>query len=202
MIEHCGPATTCTRGSALADVIPFVERGEHNTDSSNKAMRSVHCLSNALGRHRLILIATLLLGRTAAAGAQRAVISPRDTAPISVVRAYVSAFNAKDLDAMTRVVASDVVWMSVTGDSLTDVGRGIDAFRQMIAGYFRAVRSARSELRQIDATGPWVTTHERTRWDASSSDVGGQTSLVVYEVRDRLIRHAWFYPSLPVPGSP
>ena len=165
-------------------------------------MRSVRCLLDSLGRDRLILLGILLLGRTAAAGAQRAVISPRDTTPISVVREYVAAFNAKDLDAMMRVVASEVVWMSVAGDSLTDVGRGIDAFRRMIAGYFLAVPSARSELSKIDATGPWVTTHERTRWDASSSGVGGQTSLVVYEVRDRLIRHAWFYPSLPVPGSP
>ena len=157
---------------------------------------------DSLGRGRLILLGLLLLGRTTAAGAQRAVITPRDTTPISVVREYVAAFNAKDLDAMMQMVASDVVWMSVAGDSLTDKGRGIDAFRQLIAGYFRAVPSARSELRKVDATGPWVTTHERTRWDASSSGVGGQTSLVVYEVRDRLIRHAWFYPSLPVPGSP
>ena len=144
----------------------------------------------------------LLLSRTAVAGAQRAVTSPRDTTPVSVVREYVAAFNAKDLDAMMRVVASEMVWMSVAGDSLTDVGRGIDAFRALIAGYFRAVPSARSELSTIDATGPWVTTHERTRWTASTSGIGGQTSLVVYEVRDGLIRHAWFYPSLPVPGAP
>ncbi|HYW32595.1 MAG TPA: nuclear transport factor 2 family protein [Gemmatimonas sp.] len=165
-------------------------------------MRSGRSLFDGLGCGRLILLGILIFGRTAAAGAQGAVISPRDTTPISVVREYVAAFNAKDLDAMMSVVASEVVWMSVAGDSLTNVGRGIDAFRRMIAGYFRAVPSARSELIKIDATGPWVTTHERTRWEASSSGVGGQTSLVVYEVRDRLIRHAWFYPSLPVPRSP
>jgi hypothetical protein len=148
----------------------------------------------------LILLASPV-GRTAAAGAQRAVLSPRDTTPISVVREYVAAFNAKDLDAMMSVVASEIVWMSVSGDSLTDVGRGVGAFRRMIAGYFRAVPSARSELSKIDATGPWVTTHERTRWEASPSGVGGQTSLVVYEVRDGLIRHAWFYPSLELHGA-
>ncbi|MBK8058820.1 MAG: nuclear transport factor 2 family protein [Gemmatimonadetes bacterium] len=149
----------------------------------------------------LLLLLAFPVGRTAAVGAQRAVASPRDTTPISVVREYVAAFNAKDLDAMMSVVASEFVWMSVSGDSLTDVGRGVDAFRRMIAGYFRAVPSARSELRTIDATGPWVTTHERTRWDASPSGVGGQTSLVVYEVRDGLIRHAWFYPSLELLGE-
>ena len=144
----------------------------------------------------LLLLLALPLGRTAAAGAQRTALSPRDTTPVSVVREYVAAFNAKDLDAMMRAVASEFVWMSVSGDSLTDVGRGVDTFRRMIAGYFQAVPSARSELRNVDATGPWVTTHERTRWDASPGGVGGQTSLVVYEVRDGLIQRAWFYPSL------
>jgi hypothetical protein len=148
----------------------------------------------------LLVVLAYSVGRTATAGAQPAAPTPRDTTPISVVREYVAAFNAKDLNAMTRMVARDLVWMSVSGDSLTDVGRGVDAFRRMIAGYFRAVPSARSELITIDATGPWVTTHERTRWDASPADVGGQTSLVVYEVRDGVIRRAWFYPSLPLPG--
>lgn len=148
----------------------------------------------------LLIVLALPVGRTAAAGAQRAAISPRDTSPIAVVREYVAGFNAKDLDAMMKVVASEFVWMSVSGDSLTDVGRGVDAFRQLISGYFRAVPSARSELSRIDATGAWVTTHERTRWDAAPAEVGGQASLAVYEVRDGLIRRAWFYPSLPLPG--
>lgn len=144
----------------------------------------------------LLLLLALPVGRTASAGAQPAAVSPRDTMPISVVREYVAAFNAKDLDAMMGAVAPEFVWMSVSGDSLTDVGRGVDAFRQLIAGYFRAVPSARSELRTIDATGPWVTTHETTRWDAAPTEIGGQSSLVVYEVRDGLIRRAWFHPSL------
>ena len=148
----------------------------------------------------LLVLLAFPVGRTAAVGAQPAARGPRDTTPVAVVREYVAAFNAKDLGAMMGKVASDVVWMSVSGDSLTDVGRGVDAFRQLIAGYFRAVPSARSELITIDATGPWVTTHERTRWEASPGGVGGQTSLVVYEVRSGLIRRAWFYPSLPLPA--
>lgn len=148
----------------------------------------------------LLVLLALPVGRTASVGAQRPAPSQPDTTPISVVRGYVAAFNAKDLDAMMAAVASEFVWMSVSGDSLTDVGRGVDAFRLLIAGYFRAVPSARSELSRIDATGPWVTTHEHTRWDAAPAEVGGQASLVVYEVRDGLIRRAWFYPSLPLPG--
>ncbi|MDX2184619.1 MAG: nuclear transport factor 2 family protein, partial [Gemmatimonadaceae bacterium] len=158
--------------------------------------RWTEALMLVMRRVCLLLLLALPICHTATADAQRPGLRPRDRAPSSVVRDYVAAFNAKDLDAMMRVVAREFVWMSVSGDSLTDVGRGVDAFRQLIAGYFRAVPSARSELRAIDATGPWVTTHERTRWDAAAADVAGQTSLVVYEVRDGLIRRAWFYPSL------
>lgn len=163
-------------------------------------MRIARRLSTHLPRACLFFLATLLLGRAADAGAQRAVTSPRDTMPTAVVRTYVAAFNAKDLDAMMRTVASDMSWMSVAGDSLTGIGRGVDAFRRLIDGYFKAVPSARSELLKTDATGPWVTTHERTSWDASASAVRGQTSLVVYEVREGRIRRAWFYPSLPLSG--
>lgn len=148
----------------------------------------------------LVLLA-MPFGGAASASAQRAPLSPRDTTPIAVVREYVAAFNAKDLDAMMRTVASELVWMSVSGDSLTDVGRGVGAFRELIAGYFRAVPSARSELRQIEATGPWVTTHERTRWNAAPAAASGQSSVVVYEVRDGRIRRVWFYPSLPLPEA-
>jgi len=147
----------------------------------------------------LLVLLALPVGSAATVGAQQGTPSPRDTTPIAVVREYVAAFNAKNLDAMMGAVARDFVWMSVSGDSLTDVGRGVDAFRQLIAGYFGAVPSARSELLKVDATGPWVTTHERTRWDAAPGEVGGQSSLVVYEVRDGRLRRAWFYPSLPVP---
>lgn len=48
----------------------------------------------------LTAIPAVPVGRTAAAGAQHATPSPRDTTPVSVVREYVAAFDAKELDAI------------------------------------------------------------------------------------------------------
>lgn len=152
-------------------------------------------------RRRVAMCGALTLCLASGASAQRpAPGSRRDTTPVAVVRDYVAAFNAKELNAMLALVASDLVWMSIADDSLADLGRGADAFQRLLAGYFRAVPSARSELLELSATGPWVTTHERTRWDASASGVAGQSSVVVYEVRRGLIRRVWFYPALPYRG--
>lgn len=150
---------------------------------------------NALRIAVVAPLVALALGGAPVAHGQAAATTPRDTTPVAVVRDYVAAFNAKELDAMMARVATDFTWMSVAGDSLAGVGHGVAAFRSLIAGYFREVPSARSTLLEIDATGPWVTTHERTRWEMPSG-AGGQASVVVYEVRGGVIRRAWFYPAL------
>jgi hypothetical protein len=61
--------------------------------------RSTCCLLGGLGRVRLILLLLLLLGRAAAATgyAQRAMISPRDTTPTSMVGEHVAAIAAEGL---------------------------------------------------------------------------------------------------------
>jgi hypothetical protein len=177
----------------------------------NDSSRPLHSLSTHAARQFLArraprpsdaaisvaLWVALLLGGASIASAQRpAIAMQRDTTPAAVVREYVAAFNTKQLDAMVAFVAEDVLWMSIADDSLTEVGRSAAAFRRLLDGYFRAVPSARSNLLDVAATGPWVTTHERTQWDAAASEVAGQSSVVVYEVRRGLIQRVWFYPAL------
>jgi len=141
------------------------------------------------------ILVMIVLGAMDAPAQTVALVAPRDTNPIAVVRAYVAAFNAKDLDAMMAHVAPGMVWLNVAGDSVTLGGRGVDAFRRLLAGYFREVPTAQSELVAVHALGPWVTTHERTRWSAPAGGAGGQSSVVVYEVRAGLVHRAWYYPA-------
>lgn len=139
----------------------------------------------------------MVLGATDATAQAVAVVAPRDTSPVAVVRAYVAAFNAKDLTAMMSHVSPGMVWLNVEGDSTTLGGRGVDAFRRLLAGYFREVPTATSELLAVRALGPWVTTHERTRWSAPTTGAGGQSSVAVYEVRGGLVQRVWYYPAEP-----
>lgn len=143
------------------------------------------------------ILMMLVLGATDAPAQAVALDAPRDTSPIAVVRAYVAAFNAKDLDAMMAHVSPGMVWLNVAGDSTTLGGRGVDAFQGLLAGYFREVPSAQSELLAVRSMGPWVTTHERTRWSTPTAGAGGQSSVVVYEVRAGLVHRAWYYPAEP-----
>jgi uncharacterized protein (TIGR02246 family) len=144
------------------------------------------------------MLLALAIGSASGIDAQGVVQAmPQDTAPVAVVRAYVEAFNAKDLDGMMARVAPDMVWLHVSGDSLVVGGRGAEAFRRLLDRYFREVPTARSELREARALGPWVTTHDRTRWSASPSGAGEQSSVAVYEVRTGLVRRVWYYPAIP-----
>jgi hypothetical protein len=143
------------------------------------------------------MLMMMALGATDTPAQAVALVAPRDTSPIAVVTAYVAAFNAKDLDAMMAYVSPGMVWLNVAGDSVTLGGRGVGAFQRLLAGYFREVPTAQSELLAVRATGPWVTTHERTRWSAPPAGAGGQSSIVVYEVRAGLVQRAWYYPAEP-----
>lgn len=143
------------------------------------------------------ILMMMVLGATDAPAQAVALVAPRDTSPIAVVRAYVAAFNAKDLDAMMAHVSPGMVWLNVAGDSVTLGGRGVDAFQRLLAVYFREVPTAQSELLAVRALGPWVTTHERTSWSAPTAGASGQSSVVVYEVRAGLVHRVWYYPAEP-----
>jgi hypothetical protein len=145
-----------------------------------------------------MILAMTMMGATSATAQTAATAAPRDTSPTAVVREYVVAFNAKDLNAMMAYVSPGIVWLNVAGDSVTIGGRGVDSFQRLLVRYFREVPTAQSELLEVRALGPWVTTHERTRWRASTAGVGGQSSVVVYEVRAGLVHRVWYYPAEPL----
>jgi hypothetical protein len=112
-----------------------------------------------------------------------------------VIRAYVQAYNAHDIDAVLSFLAPEFVWLSATGDSLTVEARGPATVRTQLTGYFRQLPSARSELEELTVLGPWVSVKERAHWRASAGQ-RSQAALAVYEVRGGLIRRVWYYPSV------
>ncbi|MFN0178841.1 MAG: nuclear transport factor 2 family protein [Gemmatimonadales bacterium] len=119
--------------------------------------------------------------------------APRDTTPEAVVRGFVQAFNAHNLDALLSFVAPEIVWLSVAGDSVTIEARGVGVLREQMGGYFRQLPSARSELETLTTLGPWVSARERVHWMAASGP-RSQASLSVYEIRAGLVRRVWYFP--------
>jgi hypothetical protein len=138
--------------------------------------------------------AMMALGaRVACAQAVPAQRAPQDTMPMAVVHAYVDAFNAHDLDGMLSFIASDVVWLSITGDSVSVGARGVADLRGQMSDYFRRLPSARSELEERTVVGPWVSARERAHW-AGAAGPRSQAALAVYEVRAGLIQRVWYFP--------
>jgi hypothetical protein len=111
------------------------------------------------------------------------------------VLAYVQAYNAHDVNAVLSFLAPDVVWLSVSGDSLSVDARGQESVRSQLTDYFRRLPSARSELDALTVLGPWVSARERAHWSGSTGP-RSQAALSVYEVRGGLIRRVWYYPAV------
>jgi hypothetical protein len=146
---------------------------------------------------RALLAGTLLLAGARDLRAQQAtgMEVSRDTSAAAVVRAYLQAYNAHDIDAVLSFLAPEFVWLSAAGDSLTVEARGSAMVRAQLTDYFRQLPSARSELEALTALGPWVAATERAHW-AGSAGPRSQAALSVYEVRGGLIRRVWYYPSV------
>ncbi|MEO8635743.1 MAG: nuclear transport factor 2 family protein [Gemmatimonadales bacterium] len=140
----------------------------------------------------LALLATLHAG--AALKAQTPLSgAAADSASLSVVRAYFTAYNAHDVEAVLRLVAPDFVWLSLAGDSVVVEARGAEAIRTGLVDYLRRLPSARSDIEAISALGPWVSVRERARWEGANGP-RSQAGLSVYEIRDGLLRRVWYYP--------
>jgi len=117
----------------------------------------------------------------------------RDTSAAAVVRAYIAAYNAHDVEKVLTFLAPDFVWLSITADSVAVEARGVEAIRAQLVDYFRSIPTARSTLEDVTALGPWVSARERAHW-VSASGPRSQASLSVYEVREGLLRRVWYYP--------
>ncbi len=142
-------------------------------------------------------VAALLLAvgaRAQPAQSPPSVASSPDTTPAAVVREYLRAYNAHDIEATLAVLAPDFVWLSVAGDSVTVEARGIAAIRAQLTDYFRALPSARSDVADLTVLGPWVSATELARWTDRAGQLRAQASHSVYEVRGGRLRRVWYYP--------
>lgn len=119
-----------------------------------------------------------------------------DAPEMATVRAYVAAYNAHDIDAVVKLLHPEFVWLNVEGDALVVEVRGPEAVRESLAGYFKSLPTARSEIETISALGPWVTVRERAHWKAKDGGARSQAAMSVYEVREGLLRRVWYYPSV------
>ena len=134
----------------------------------------------------------LLLTLTAAIGQELA-------APEGVVRRFVAAFNAQDVEAMLALASPDIAWFSVSGSTLAVEARGHQALGSGMSSYFQGLPSAQSELVSVATTGSFVSAVEKASWTLEGQRES-QCSLVVYEVAEGRVRHVWYHAAHPCEG--
>lgn len=128
--------------------------------------------------------------------------SPAAVSPeVEAVESYVSAFNARDLEAMRKLMHQRIQWLSVDGTQIGTVSYGRETLSQDLRGYFETGTDVISTLSGISQNGPYVSTVEAVTWTGENGEAQTQSSLAVYELSgDGLIRRVWYFPE--VPGTP
>lgn len=114
--------------------------------------------------------------------------------PEATVRAFTEAFNARDLEAMGKRTAGDVVIFQANGD-LTRVDlKGKAALRDRLAAEFKKTPSLRKELHMLTTNGTFVSARERSTWKTETGEERRQKALVMFQVVDGAIRRYWKFP--------
>jgi hypothetical protein len=134
------------------------------------------------------LLCFLLLLPTGAGAADESKPQPVQATALVTATALVDAFNLHDPLAMAELVTTDFELYYVDDKGVASLGtRGRVQLVDEMLGYFKSRPEVRSEIvGAID--GPvFVSFREQI--------VGGESSLAVYEVRDGLIRRAWYFPA-------
>ncbi len=113
-----------------------------------------------------------------------------------VVRAYIDAYNAHDIEAMLVYASDDIRWMTVDGESSTTETTGKDELASTLSSYFESLPSARSEIRAIYSVAGNLAVVEETFWERDGI-ARSQCVLATYEVTNGLILNIWYHNGQP-----
>jgi len=123
-------------------------------------------------------------------------IEQQPSVPKTIISNHVKAFNAGDVAAMAKLQHPDIVWLSVSGDSVSIEVAGRDALSKNMAEYFQSPTKITGTLRDWSVNEPYVSVTEIASWTAKDGTKKSQSSMTVYELQDNLIRRVWYYPAV------
>lgn len=116
------------------------------------------------------------------------------TTQTDLVRAYVEAYNVRDLQAMAARMHPEIEWLSIEGSRAEIYASGKDDLTQQMREYL-ATSDTISEIDNLVINGAFVSVRETARWIAADGTPKAQSSLAVYEFEDDLIRRVWYFPA-------
>lgn len=167
-------------------------------------VRQAASLSPLRSTHRLSILKLWLIILITAVGVPASPV-PRpltsSVEPEKQVRAFVEAFNSRDIDVMLALADENIQWLIVDGAKVSVETEGKAALRESMVRYFRSCPSCKSSLEWIQRAGSRVTAMERASWTGKSG-AKSQRSLSVYEFRgDKILRVYYFSAEVDSPPS-
>lgn len=116
------------------------------------------------------------------------------TAEEGVVTEYSAAFNAHDVAAMQALMADDITWLSLAGDSVMVDATGAEELVAGMDAYFGDFPDVQSEVEIVAVVGAYVHAKETASWSRDGVR-SSQSSLSTYEIRDGRVQRVWYFPS-------
>ncbi|MXO91734.1 nuclear transport factor 2 family protein [Pontixanthobacter aquaemixtae] len=111
----------------------------------------------------------------------------------TTVSKYVAAYNIRDLELMRSMMHAEIQWIAIEGGNSEIVANGRDALAEQMQSYFASPTKIWSAFDDVIENGRFLTLRETAHWQAADGTVKSQSSIVVYEFEDALIRRVWYY---------
>lgn len=112
----------------------------------------------------------------------------------AIVESYTNAYNASDAAAMGRLMHDNIQWLTVKDDQITITVQGKADMLSGLKGYFKNPMKITSTLSGWGENGDYVSVIEIASWTAKSGEPRSQSSNVVYQIENGLIRRVWYFP--------
>ena len=135
----------------------------------------------------LVLGAVLMTGVSAQA-------EPTALERETLVRQFIDAFNRHDSDAMMSMMAPQIQWLNISGDTITAEGSSREAIGKSMRAYFKSCPTCRSQLTGVVATAHRLSAVELAQWQGQSGS-REQRSVSVYEFSGPLISRVYYFPA-------
>lgn len=176
-------------GARYGDTGLIVLRGPADEAAVREEFRADPTIASGVFRLQVDVFAPFFHGNTAYLTTPEAM----------TLRAYYDAFNRHDADAVAAFCAEDIKWYSIADDKMAAETESRAQLREWLAGYFKSLPTVRSDVLSLDQSGAFLSVRERPSWTNKAGQPVASHALGVYEIRDNLIRRAWYFPSTREP---
>ncbi|WP_223787051.1 nuclear transport factor 2 family protein [Marinicella meishanensis] len=121
-----------------------------------------------------------------------------NTAP-NLAEQFVAAYNQHNVQGMLALVHSELKYMFISGDQLHTETHDKAALEAFLGRYFVNTPAAHSQVLSSAQQGPFIQQLERAIWTDAQGQPKAQCSQSIYQVKDQLIVHIWYFDAFSCP---